>query len=616
MAALFLGRNSKPTAAPPEAVGAHSSVRDAHKPSDYFSAERAVALLIIAGVALWLRARDLGFTTAYMDESIYVVYGRMFLSRHFEAPLDSPLRWSFGWYLWPAMAALADRIRGLVAVRALGAALGTASVVALYGFSRRLFDAAVGLGTAALFAVLAPAVMASRIATRDAGTIFFFTFGLWAFASAWQTNQRRHWLAAAGCLLAAFLCKYIVAIYLPFLCLIALRKGIRGALAFCLPLTGALCTYFLVYRGDLTHLILYGRSYGSLQTSGAQLWDIYVRSRIDLWLIASLALLAWLLRSRRNVTALLWLGAALAFGFQWKTRADFDFWKHAIYPLIFLTPLAVRTVLAAANRIGRTLERQIAFSVVGILCLCVVALGTGKAIHYDRAVFWPNVEQPLSYLEGRLASNTRLLTDDSVFRYYLHPQLSQSQIVDPFYFQYGQNHGEQAYTAAVEDGWFDYIVLDGGMGGDAQALQRAIHGHLQAYALCLEMPDPALRQTTQIYQRAACAQPPAPDGAPAVDILSPVANSLVEKVSVVSGTVRGAGTGWHVQPEVFTNRWYPMAQLPLAADGAFQTTVVFGGEGEQACYQMLRVRLYDERNHSRAVSVLSNLKTRGSCQQN
>ena len=105
----------------------------------------------------------------------------MFLAKHFEEPLASPLRWSFGWYLWPIFSALADRLGGLVAVRELAAALGTAAVMAIYGFSRRLYGSAAGVGAAAVFALLGPAVMVSRIATRDAGAFFFFAVGLWAF---------------------------------------------------------------------------------------------------------------------------------------------------------------------------------------------------------------------------------------------------------------------------------------------------------------------------------------------------------------------------------------------------------------------------------------------------
>ncbi len=631
MATLFLSGNGKArNPAPgqpapgfaPDSSAQDSSAEDgsaqnwgpAGNPTDYFAAERGVALLLIALVALWLRARDPGFTTAYMDESIYVVYGRMFLARHFEAPLDSPLRWSFGWYLWPMMSAWADRWGGLTAVRELSALLGTASVMAVYGFARRLFGSAVGLGSAAIFAVMGPAVMASRIATRDAGSIFFFLFGLWAFVYAWQTNKVRGWLSAAACLICAFLCKYIVAIYFVFFVLLALRRGWRAALAFCLPMGVALGGYLVFYWQDLRHLLFYGGSYSSLRASAPQLWEVYVAGRIELWLIALLALLALAERSGRKICVVLWLGAALALAFQWKTRADFDFWKHAVYPLIFLVSPAVHAVLSAAKLISKKLPMQAAISVAGILWLCAVVAWTGKSLEYNRTVFWPNVEPVLSYFEGRPPENARILVDDSVFRYYFHPRLEQSRIADPYYFQYGDAQGEAAYRAAVEDGWFEYIVLDGGMGAEAEALQRAIRGHLQSYSLRLEMPDPILGQTIQIFQRTDSSALQTPTSGPSIEIFSPAANSFVGKVSSVSGVVHGAAIGWRVRTEVFSNRWYPSQELPLEAGGKFETTANFGGVGRHACHQMLRVRAYDQSAHPRAVAVLFNLKSDSHCQ--
>ena len=430
-----------------------------HAPEDHFFAERILVLVLIVVVALWLRAQNPGFSTAYMDESVYIVYGRMFLARHFEAPLDSPLRWSFGWYLWPMISAIADRIGGIVALREVAAGGGTAVVLAVYGISRRLYGVSVGLGAAAVFAVLGPAVYSSRIATRDAGAIFFFALGLWAYVRAWQERERRSWIAAATLLFAAFLCKYIVAIYFPLLVLLALWRGWRAVIYFCSPITLAAAFYLAFYWGDLKYLLLYGQGYGSLRATGAMLRDVYIARRIELWVMGALAVLA-LLAGRRSVTLLLILAAAVGIAFQWKTRCDFDFWKHAAYLLLFLTPAAVHGIIAAARRIGKTESKQTVLAVMAVLVLTVGSASAGKSTRQDRVVFWPNVEPILGYFEGRLPSNARLLVDDSVFRYYFHPMLRQSQIADRFYFHYGDSSGRAAYAKAVDDGWFDYLVMD------------------------------------------------------------------------------------------------------------------------------------------------------------
>jgi len=575
---------------------------------DFFFAERILALLLIAVVALWLRAQEPGYTTAYIDESIYVVYGRMFLAKHFEAPLASPLRWSFGWYLWPIFSALADRLGGLVAVREMAAAMGTAAVMAVYGFSRRLYGSAVGVGAAAVFALLGPAVMASRVATRDAGAFFFFAIGLWAFVRAWQEDEFPSWMLSAVCLFSAFLCKYIVAIYFPFLVIIALRKGWRAALSFCLPMVAASVFYLVRYWPDLSYLLRYGAAYGSLRAHGWQLWDVYVWKRIDLWVIAALALLSLAACGRRTVTALLWLGAAVGLAFQWKTRADFDFWKHSTYVLLFLVPAAVYALIAFAKRLGGTTLRQAVTAISLVLVLAAGSAWTGKSASYDQTVFWPNVEPVLSYFEGRLPNNARILTDDSVLRYYFNPLLPQSRITDPFAFSYQGNSETSAYSSAVENGWFDYIILDGGIGTEANAMESALWGHMARYTPVLEMPDSTLGHTILIYQRT---NPPAlaiPTGSTSVEILAPTAESGVSRIGEVSGKTNGAANGWYVRLEVFSNRWYSVGKYPLRQDGTFEAKAIFGGEGRQACHHMLRARLFDPQGNPRAVSVVFNVR--------
>lgn len=575
---------------------------------DFFFAERVLALLLIAIIALWLRAQNPGYTTAYMDESIYVVYGRMFLNKHFEAPLSSPLRWSFGWYLWPVFSALADRVGGIVAVREMAAAMGTAAVMAVYGFSRRLYGSAVGVGAGAVFSVLGPAVMVSRIATRDAGAFFFFVFGLWAFVRAWQEDELPSWIISAACLFSAFLCKYVVAIYFPFLVIIAVRKGWRAALSFCLPMVVASVFYLVRYWPDLRYLLLYGASYGSLRAHGWQLWNVYVWQRIDLWVIAVLSLLSFAVRGHRRVTLLMWLGAALGLAFQWKTRADFDFWKHATYVLLFLVPAAVYALIALAKRLGGTQLRQAVIAISAVLMLTVGSAWVGKSSSYDQTIFWPNVEPVLAYFEGRLPNNARILTDDSVLRYYFNPLLSQSQITDPFAFWYQGRAGASAYSSAVEDGWFDYVILDGGMGTEAKTMESALWGHLARYTRALQMPDSMLGHTIQIYQRTS---PPArvnPLGSASVEIITPLADSAVNRISGITGKTSGAADGWYVRLEVFSNRWYPLGKYPLLQDGTFEATALFGGEGNQASHHMLRARLYDNQGHPRAVSVVFNVR--------
>lgn len=534
-----------------------------------------------------------------MDESIYVLYGRMFLSRHFEPPIDHPLHFSFGWYLWPILAAWADRLGGLVGVRELAAAMGTATVWCVYAFARRLYSPAVGLASALVFALLGPAVFASRIATRDAGSIFFFALGLLLFVRGWQEQESPSWLASSLAMFSAFLCKYLIAIYFPFLVLLTFWRGRRAVLVFSLPLTFFCAAYGFFDRSDLLALLQYGHAYNALRAPAAAAAQIYFTHRLDFWLLVLFSFFSWQRgeSGSRSKAALLAVGAAIIPLFQMFSRADYDYWKHVNYSFLFLVPVAMYGMLRMVRRAAPA-----SYALTGIAAVILLACGfgwMGNAWRIDRFLFWPNTEPAVAFFEGRLSSSDRVLVDDSVFRYYFSPPLHQWQIVDPFYFRHGTESGAPAYASAVRDGWFDYVVLDGGIGDDAKRLRAAVAPALAArYNLRVSTLDPVLGQTIEIYERQnpPAAKPESP--APQIEITSPAAGALVptaNKATTLTAVVRGIRAGDYALVDVFTNRWYRQGGKirPGVPDDEFSRTIYLAGEGREQCYHIVRVRLFD-----------------------
>ena len=575
----------------------------------HFFASYGWVLLIILAVAWYLRSRNLNYSSAFMDESIYIVYGRMFLTGRFEAPLDHPLHFSFGWYLWPVLAATADRIGGLAGVRELAAALSVVTVLAVFGIARRLFSPAVGLASAFIFAFLGPVVLASRIATRDAGAISFFALGLWAYVRAWQEEENRAWIVSSLCFFAAFLCKYLVAIYFPFLVLLALRKGKHAGQRFAFPLSFFCAGYGLWHFRDLAALLSYARAYGSLKAPPAEAWRIYFTERLDFWILLLLSLAAWksLRGTPRRSILLLWLGAAILPLFQLYSRADYDYWKHVNYSFLFLVPVAMQGLLSVLRKMSGSF-----FPLAGSGAVAALALTLGwhgDAWKTDRAVFWPNAEPIVAYFDGRLSSESTVLTDDTVLRYYLHPALRQWKITDPYYFHYQNLTGEAAYSSAVRDGYFAYIALDGGMDEAARRLQDVIQSGLPShYQLRLHMPDPNLHQDIAIYERLDLVNAAPSAASPQIEIRFPASQSVVKTTATtasVQGVARGVRPGWFVLLDVFTNRWYPQGGKipPAGSNGAFSETIELGGQGGQQCHHLVRAQLYDDFGKRQAVAL-------------
>ena len=598
-------KETKRTSTPPRRRKSSQTLAPANE--DYFRIEHSLVVMLIAVAAIYLRVVAPRYSTAYMDESVYVVYGRMFLSRHFEAPLDTPLQWSFGWYLWPAMAAFADRIGGLLALRELAAALGTVTVAATYGFATRVFNKTVGLGAAAVMAVLGPALLVSKIATRDSGSICFFALGLWAYAAAWQKNRKRDWMLAALCFFAAFLCKYLVAVFFPFLVLLALGKRLRPLLLFALPLFAFCAAYAALHAADLYHLLRYGSVYSSLRAPSAEAWKIYLSRRWDFWILALAALPLFAFREWRTRAAVLWLGILTILAVQWKTRADFDYWKHVNYAFLFLAPLAVAGVVFAVQELQKkNYHGQIIWGVGGVVALAATVGWLGQGQSVDRFVFWPNVTPILAYFENRLAPGDRILVDDTVLRYYFSPPLHQYQIVDPMYFSRAGKSGDEAYRMAVREGEFNYVVLDGGIGGEAHQMDAAIRPELSGYQLEMAAVEPTLGQTIQIYSKSGRSLPAAIG--PSIRILSPASNSVVatdaNETVTAEGQVNGAHAGWYVHVDVFTDQWHSQGEdIPIGPNGSFHQTINLAGQGRQQCYHIVRARLLDGNGDSRAVTM-------------
>lgn len=598
--------------------GAHSE-RTLHG-DDSLRVLHGLILLVIVLVAWFLRTRNLLYTTAFLDETLNIIYGRLFLANPLHPPYEQTLYWHYGWYLWPALSAAADRIGGLLAVRYLTAICGVGTVLALYCFARRLFSPVVALASAAVFTFLGPAVFSSRFATYDSITLMFLAAGLWFYVRAWQEEEGVTWFVAACFFFASFLGKYIVALYFPFLVLLSLRKGLRPFFFFTVPLTLFCGLYAFAFQTVLLNVFhMVGTENQGFQATAQQLWQIYFVARTDFWILLGLSLLAFIpakknladastqsYRSSLLLALCLWLGTAVIFGLQWGSSAsDLRFFKHVTYAMLFLVPLAMEGVF----RILRRLPRKVYFPVT--LAVVVLLAGTlgwlGKAWNPDRLVFWPSLDPLISFFDGRVSSQTRVLTNDLALRYYLDPPLPIQNVAGPFYFEFGGQRGREAYARAINEGFFDYVALMGnGLEEGAFGMQSVVRPLLpQRYQLRLQMSDPTFGVPIELYERK---DPPVvlPEtSGPRVEILYPPTGEVVRTnggATLLRGKVSGARTSWYVQVDVLTNRWYPQGEkiYPEVATGVFSQTIFLGGK----CNHIVRVRLFDERG--KQVAAASN----------
>ncbi len=318
---------------------------------------------IVVGIALGafiLRVLFIQQQSAYMDENTNILIGRYLIERH--AVYADALNWSYGSYLWALFAGAADMLGGLTLVRTVTALLGAIMTLATGITAVALTPATMSPtrrwivgGLAALIMAISPtAIGVGRFASYDALAGAAFMLGIAILLIA---RQRGNWwllpLAALG-LFIAFLAKYVVAIFFPFVCLYLLLSSrtrtvlARNLAGFVLPLTAACVLYFLFFREQLTILLSFSTAYVDL-TSATPLHE-YVSQRPEVWGLATLAAFGW--RKAAWVTRIFTGGgAAIIAAFQLYSRADFDFWKHSIYVIFFLAPLVATTLLPPTERV-------------------------------------------------------------------------------------------------------------------------------------------------------------------------------------------------------------------------------------------------------------------------
>ena len=543
-------------------------------------------------LALALRTQLLRQGSAFIDEALNVAYGRLFLASPLSPPLRDTLYWHNGWFLWPIAAALADKAGGLYALRLLAAVLGAITTVLVGVLGTRLFSREVGWAAALLYALLGPAVFAASLGEYDAAAIAGLAAAACVLARAFEEDRPRQWLSGAALLFTAFLCKYVAALYFAPLAVLAAVRSRRSIRWLALPLLLACAAYAATYRKVLLNVLrVLGADDGRLHLSGADLWTIYVTRRMDLWVLAALAAFCFVRADRRvrvRAAVLCGLAAVMPLLRFVSSASDARFYKHAAYSLVFLAP-------AAAEGLRRLLARTVPESwrrlaLAGAAATLSVLLGlTGGSFHIRRLVFWPDLAPASAWLESKLTDSSQVLTNDLGLLHEVSPPLPFRSVTGPYTLRYAGLSGALAYARAVDDGFFDYVVLTRPGPEEAQSgLQATVRPRLAArYAHVLHTRDPMRSRTIDIYQRLEPA--PRRPGGPRLEVLSQVPGKGDELR--IAGQVWRAREGYRVAIDVLTNRWYPQGEpvVLASADSLFAYTVHVG----QKCGALVRARLLD-----------------------
>ena len=424
--------------------------------------------------------------TAFQDEALYIYAGHAEIAHILHGtrlPINYNSYFSGSPMLYPVLAAAADSHFGLSGARAVSlfSMLGTTTL--LYAMTRRMFNERAALVAAALFAVTQSAIVMGNFATYDAPALFLLALATWIVVRTDRAPAAVALLAAPVAVLAVAV-KYASALYLPTIVLIAVltawphrgRRSLWRGVLLCLGI-GIMIGIGVKYTDVLSGVqqTTTNRAHGT--ESAASLLQKSRQWGGLLFATACVGTVLYVRRGRMHESPVSWrltgpgrrwrtlLGvvltgtALLAPAYQIHLHTSTSLFKHIGFGLFFAAPMA-------GVGVTRVVGAHFRYPQLGIL-LWVVLLCMGLSQSEWRFHVWPNSSQLVATLKTQVNDKGHYLGETyEVPVYYLRHQTSQRQWTSTYNITYqdkkGKTHtGRDGYTKAINDGYFDLVLLDG-----------------------------------------------------------------------------------------------------------------------------------------------------------
>lgn len=488
--------------------------------ADRYIRHTPIVLILLVQAVSALRLSN----TAFQDEALYLYTGHWILQSWADPNVvvytHPETFFSGAPMLYPVAAAFLDGIGGLPLARLFSTICMLSATVAVYWGANLLFEhhprpRTAGVFAALIFALSAPVLFLSNFATFDAPS---FTLIAWAAAlSIWSSKRNRSvlWGVAIGVLCSlAVLLKYSSAIDVPFVMLLTLvagwavrstrwrataRGGVAGLTTLVLLVGSA-----LTWAADLVAGLQATTINRTEMVQKLPVWALL--SDVGGWAGITFALMIgggiFLMRRQPILAVVLLAGTIAATSLQiWMGEAT-SLHKHLTLGIIFGAPLA-GVLLSALVRAARRL------SVLLVVAICYATLISGLMQSEKLFQDWPNtmpLRDTVTYAVDSMPWIRVLAEVPEPLTYSLEDK------TDPWQWTgtYGHSffytdpatpgnpplQGLEAYQHALQDNYFQLVILDGSTGIGQQLAPEAF-----GFAQTDTVTDPASGHTWRIYQR-------------------------------------------------------------------------------------------------------------------
>jgi hypothetical protein len=407
-------------------------------------------------------------------------------------------------YIYPIIGGGLDMLGGLELARSFSLVCMLIVTVCGYYVTTKLFDQKSAIFAALFFVYQGPVLFLSRLATFDALCLCLLAVGTALAVNASLAQRPWRALGIGPFLVLAFGAKYAALLFIP---------SILGILALCsllrwgwisMLVRGTLGMLSLGAVGTLAALLVIHFDPDALHAITATTTNrtaILTAMRLGLaehvvemvGLSFAVGLLGLVFAGKKHLlVALLFFGSALlipAYHIYKAEQISLD--KHLGYSMFFVMPVAGYALASLSGfRSAFSPGRYWLSGVVVCLMLFLIATGEAQNMYWS----WPSTNE-LAYVlntQVRPGVGRYLAEQFEVSRYNLRDDTYNWQWTGLDFFEYTdkQGHyyfGDDAYVKAVNDGYFDLILLNGFNARTAFIISHAI-GQSKKYELIDKIP--------------------------------------------------------------------------------------------------------------------------------
>lgn len=430
------------------------------------------AFLFILLAAFLVRIININYNTAFNDEGIYIVIGRLGLFNN-DWYSYGARQWMAGSpFIYPTLAAISYELAGLYGARLLNIIFGILFIEEVYRFTRllNLFDKKTNRIAGVLAAFFAAfsgiGIYVSMLATYDMPSFLFMIFGINSFLKAKDFDNGKYYFLSALSLFLAFMTKIITAVFFPALFVLAFlilktRSAKQRGFAikyFFIPFFLMMSLYMLM---DFKNLFTF---YSTHKDNGkAQEFSDLIK--IVLWhtnflIITTLLSISTFIRNKKQKILGILLGLALIIPtFHIALNRTQTFNKHLYLSVAFLSVISGYgfAKLIQSKYVSTKLFSRATLVVIALLFF-VNSQSNAKILQNE----WVNTTNLQKYLNKTVGLNDKVLTENggAVILSLYDKTFPPKNIATFDWINYANLEDDNGYYQAINDVYFDYIELD------------------------------------------------------------------------------------------------------------------------------------------------------------